>query len=177
VLGLQRCPSFAKHGSHAPPPVRHMTAIHEPGLKKGYGDLGLGLIRNQCLAVAVLRHIAVRQIFSPAITSPPFPLDYLCGGCAFRYLPDASISVNDSGRAIFSRIMNRGSYHMLRIQDIRPHKCCVRKLEAGMGCRRSRMQNSFRQVERWGYSRRPIALRDAQIGIYRGEQDVLRASK
>jgi hypothetical protein len=34
VLGLQRCPSFAKHGSHAPPPVRHMTAIHEPGLKE-----------------------------------------------------------------------------------------------------------------------------------------------
>jgi hypothetical protein len=45
----------------APPPVRHVTAIHEPGLKEGYGDSGLGLIRNQCLAV--LRHIAVRQIF------------------------------------------------------------------------------------------------------------------
>jgi hypothetical protein len=58
-------------------PMRHMTAIHEPGLKQGYRDSGLGLIRNQCLAVAVLRHIAVRQIFSPAITSPPFPLDYL----------------------------------------------------------------------------------------------------
>jgi hypothetical protein len=54
-----------------------MTAVHEPGLKEGYGDWGLGLIRTQCLAVAVLRHIAVRQIFSPAITSPPFHLDYL----------------------------------------------------------------------------------------------------
>jgi hypothetical protein len=27
--------------------MRHMTAIHEPGLKEGYGDSGLGLIRNQ----------------------------------------------------------------------------------------------------------------------------------
>jgi hypothetical protein len=96
----------------APPPVRHVTAIHEPGLKEGYGDSGLGLIRNQCLAVLQCCAISpCARFFSPAITSPPFPLDYLCGGCAVRYLPDASISVNDSRQAIFSRIMNRGSYH------------------------------------------------------------------
>ena len=68
-----------KHGSHAPPPGRHMTAIHEPGLKEateiqGSGWSAISAWQLRCCAISPCAKFFLRQSLSP-----PFPLDYLCG--------------------------------------------------------------------------------------------------